>query len=111
MHIDNIIHRSWDSKLVNLIADYWRKLSWENEEGKTEAGDKFHISFYEIVIDAEITYGISIPPLKKNGHPEWETQDFHSGEASSSLKARTKLVVAVSVFLHEKNGGNMWRGK
>ena len=57
-HIGSLIHRTWDSKLVSFVADDWKYIKWENEEGSNETGDKYHMSFYEMVIDAEISYGI-----------------------------------------------------
>ena len=100
--IGSIIHRNWDSKLVNLVADYWKNLGWENNREETDTGDKFHLSFYEMVIDIEINYGISLPSLKNNGHPSWDNQEYTCGNTDSTLKARTKLFVAVSTRLQEK---------
>ena len=65
MHIGSLIHRNWDSKLVSLVADYRKQIKWQNENGTNDTGDKYHISFYEMVIDAETSYGICIPSLKK----------------------------------------------
>ena len=110
-----IIHRTWDGKLINAIADYWRDLNWENNTllwGKDTLVDKrqdHFISFFELAIDFEIATGFIIPSCNHKGYISWHRD--HPLLPVGELRERVWLFSAVSNLIHNKSTFGIWVGK